>query len=320
MVLEDSVDSFFEGLILSFLDSLDQIKRWGLLREDKPVQTELNAIKGQINLSAWTRRTSRYGVFMPPVPQTIYASEYDNIPNRVLKACLDYLLVNPLQHVHNHQVVSRLEYFNQVASQGVFRQEADKLEMQIERGRLPTNRAYYLPALNLALLIFRGAGLALDDPQDVVFKPIIVNTANMFERYIRAVYQEVATQFDAYAEDGRRVPVDFYNRAARPIRVQPDIVIKRGGRTLLVVDVKYKFEPTAQDHYQMWAYLHGHDVKRGGFVNVLRPNTVWSTNPKIYERNDYKISEFGFDSVKVHESESTLKNSIARQLQIALTV
>lgn len=315
---EDDIDSFFEGIILSFLQSLDEIKRWGLLRDDAQIAVESNIIKGRIDHPRWLRRSARYGLLMPPVPQWQSVSRYDNIPNRVLRTCLDYLAETPLQHIPKQDVLERLSYFGQVQSDGVLQHELTILERMIESGRLPSNRYYYLPALNLALLIFRGAGLTLDEPQDVVFKPIVINTAIMFERYVRTVYQDAVTAYDAYAEDGRTNPIDFYNRSARKITIQPDIVVRRGGRTLMVVDVKYKFEPTTQDHYQMWAYLHGHDVKQGGFVSVTAPNVLRSERVRQYERNDYLISDFSFDSKNIRYSEEALHHLIVQQMESSL--
>jgi 5-methylcytosine-specific restriction enzyme subunit McrC len=315
-VPEDDLESFFEGLIHSFLKALDIVKAWGLMRESVLVDQDSASIRGKINYLSWARNIPRTGGL--PIPQRVFSPQIDNLPNRVLRRCLEYLALAPLKYVNRNEVLGRLEYFGQIPSPRVSAEELTELEHQLEVGRFPASRYYYLPALNLALLILRGAGLALGDDHDVTFKPILINTATMFEKYVRVICQEAVQSYDAHVEDGKQSPLPFYKESPAPVNVQPDILVRRGGRTLLVVDVKYKFAPTAQDHYQMWAYMHAHQVTRGGFVNVADMGIRDVKNPAWFRRDQYDVFEYAFDCRQIKTGEQALMAMMARQLASVL--
>jgi 5-methylcytosine-specific restriction endonuclease McrBC regulatory subunit McrC len=249
----------------------------------------------------------------------VFSPQVNNLPNRVLRRCLEYLALASLKYVNRNEVLGRLEYFGQIPSLRVSAEELTELEHQLEAGRFPASRYYYLPALNLALLILRGTGLSLGDDHDVTFKPILINTATMFEKYVRVICQEAVQRYDAHVEDGKQSPLPFYEESPVPVNVQPDILVRRGGSTLLVVDVKYKFAPTAQDHYQMWAYMHAHQVTRGGFVNVADMGIGGAKNPAWFRRDQYDVFEYAFDCHQIKTAELALTAMMARQLESALT-
>lgn len=302
-IADDDIESFFEGLVNSFLESVDAIKRHGLIRQSELVSKKENVIRGKIEFREWLRDFPRTGGI--PIPQAVFSPNIDNIANRVIKRCLLYLAGAQLKYVPQNQILDRLDYFGLLSNSKITSDELRDVENALEYGRFPAGRYYYLPALNLALLIFRGAGLSLGDDQDVVFKPILIDTANMFENYIRIICQDAVKSGDAHAENGRHRPLEFYKSETKNITVQPDIVVRKGGRTLFVADVKYKFEPTAQDHYQMWAYMEAYGVKLGGFISVS-DDPRKSNLPLWYKRDDYSVFDFHFDCRNVRHSEQVL--------------
>jgi 5-methylcytosine-specific restriction endonuclease McrBC regulatory subunit McrC len=310
---EDDLESFFEGLVNSFLYSLDEIKRWGLLRQVKTELVQGNSVRGKIDYNQWLVSYSKnLGL---PIPHRVFVADLDNLPNRILLRCLDYLIQTGLKYVPVADVIARRDYFGKVAPVFVSHDEMQNLDRFIEAGRCPSDRYYYLPALNLALLIMRGAGLGLGDDADVRFKPILINTAEMFERYVRAIAQEVSQTFDAHADNGKLEPLRFYSEPPFAISVKPDIVVKRGGRTVMVIDVKYKFAPTEQDHYQLWAYMEAYDVKHGGFISVRdKPNP----NPAItwFKRGEYSVFDYSFDCGNIAQSEAEFDLFLSHQLRL----
>lgn len=317
---EDDLESFIEGLIRSFLHAVDQIKVWGLMRESLLENRDAYAIRGKINYPRWVRSFPLTGGI--PIPQSIWVTHLNNVPNLTLRYCLEYLHQYSVQISSEEQlqdeILGRLDYFGRVRAVRPSIDELLLLEHEMEAGRFPASRYYYLPALNLALLILRGAGLALADEQDVLFKPILVNTADMFEKYIRVICQESVKIYDAHAVNGKDQPLQFYQRPSTAISVKPDILIRRGGSTLLVLDAKYKFAPTEQDHYQMWAYTNAHQVKRGGFISIAGTETRERKNPTWFERYDYAVFDYAFDNQQIDESERKLKEFISNQLELVL--
>ncbi len=306
---DDDLESFFEGLISSFLEAVDGIKRWGLIRANVREEAIAYVVRGRIDYQQWIRRLPQ--TFGLPIPQQIFNTRIDNLPNRVLRRCLEYLVASPLKYVPRDDVLARLEYFTPLAPSFVSQQELDELEQDLVAGRFPSSRYYYLPALNLAFLIFRGAGLGLGENQDVTFKPILINTADMFEKYIRVLFQETVHVLDARAEDGKQIPLKFYREGPQPIFIQPDILIRFGGSTVFVADVKYKFAPTPQDHYQLWAYMQAHQVKRGGFVSLAQNARAGNKNPAWFKRDDYAVFDYAFDCIDIASAERQLQGMVS---------
>jgi 5-methylcytosine-specific restriction endonuclease McrBC regulatory subunit McrC len=314
---EDDLSSFLEGLVQNFLQSLDVIKQWGLMRKGELTKQDLYVVKGRIDYLKWINRLPYTGGL--PLPQKVFIAGYNNLANRVLHRCLRCLLDVPLSHVKKTDVIGRLDYFGRIEGSHVSAQEMMELEHQIDAGQFPSSRYYYLPAINLALMILRGTGLALGDDHQVTFKPILINTSLMFEKYIRALWQEVASTFGAHADDGKNMLKEFYKESAKPVRVAPDIVVKMGQNVLSVADMKYKFSPTEQDHYQMWAYMHAYQVKRAGFVSIADAGVKQKKNPAFFKRDEYAVFDFSFDCREIKASESQLKEFIKREIEIAFS-
>lgn len=318
-VPEDDLESFFEGLVRSFLKAVDRIKTFGLMRESVTREQDSYMVRGKIDYHRWARAFPHTGGI--PIPQRVFNAEIDNLYNRVLKYCLEYLAsfatMSALVGINRDEVLGRLDYFGHVPSSHISGDDLSSIEHDLESGRILASRYYYIPALNLALLILRGSGLALGDIEKVSYSPILINTNDMFEKYIRVICQEATREFDAHADDGKQHPISFYQESSEPIRVKPDILIRRGGSTLMTIDVKYKFKPTEQDHYQIWAYLHAHQVKRGGFVSVAEKEPE-SNATRWFKREQYAIFDRAFDCRKVIESEGMLKELISDQVKLVL--
>lgn len=121
-------------------------------------------------------------------------------------------------------------------------------------------RDYYKRPLMLSQIVLGSQGLGFNEEAVVEGEAMLLNTADIFEKYLRSVISA------AYSEAGyivtkRGVGVkSLYTDGS--FELQPDIVVSRHGRVLLLLDAKYK-EPTAADHYQMLTYLTVNGVKNG---------------------------------------------------------
>ena len=69
-VPEDDLESFFEGLIHSYLKALDVVKAWGLMRETVLMDQNTAAIRGKINYLSWARDIPRTGGV--PIPHACF--------------------------------------------------------------------------------------------------------------------------------------------------------------------------------------------------------------------------------------------------------
>jgi len=155
--------------------------------------------------------------------------------------------------------------------------DLEHVEQGFAAGRYGGARDYYRRALMLAQIILGSHGLGLSEVAAVEGDAILLNTADIFEKYLRNVIS------DAYSEAGYIVTkggvgvTSLYTDGS--FELQPDITISKKGRTLLIADAKYK-RPTASDHYQMHTYLELSGVKRG---ILLAP---------LYDGNEVLVREY----------------------------
>ena len=116
--------------------------------------------------------------------------------------------------------------------------------------RLPVRHVAYVEAIRLAGLIVRDWGIGVKGPRgDVVLPIVLLNMADVFEKYARQVLKQEAVGRGAVrvrdgnigGPDGARTELfgEFHAGTTSP-RATPDIVIDDDEGALAVVDVKYK--------------------------------------------------------------------------------
>lgn len=145
-------------------------------------------------------------------------------------------------------------------------EDLELIEIGFASGSYGGPRGYYRKGLMLSQVILGSSGLGFGEATCVEGDAILLNTADIFEKYLRNVISE------AYLDAGFLVTKSgigvksLYTDGSYALH--PDIVISRDGRTLLIADAKYKV-PTASDHYQMHTYLNANNIKTG---LLLAPN------------------------------------------------
>jgi 5-methylcytosine-specific restriction endonuclease McrBC regulatory subunit McrC len=138
--------------------------------------------------------------------------------------------------------------------------DMEEVERGFAEGRYGGSRDYYRRALMLAQIILGSAGLGFSEAAAVEGDAILLNTPDIFERYLRNVVSAAYSEAGYVVTKGGLGVTSLYTDGS--FELEPDIVISRDGRTVLIADAKYKL-PTAADHYQMHTYLAAHGVKRG---------------------------------------------------------
>lgn len=133
-------------------------------------------------------------------------------------------------------------------------------------GRYGGSRDYYRRALMLAQVILGSDGLSLEGNNTVLGDAILLNTSDVFEKYLRSVISAAYIDRGLVVSKGGVGQRSLYTNGS--FSLDPDIVITRGQSTALVLDAKYKL-PSSDDHYQMTAYLQAYGVSRGV---LLAPN------------------------------------------------
>lgn len=139
--------------------------------------------------------------------------------------------------------------------------------LAIQRGfasrRFGGPRDYYRRALMLALIVLGSDGVGFEGSRNVEGDALLINTADIFEKYLRNVISAANSEKGYVVTKGGLGTRSLYTNGA--FDLEPDIVVSRDASVLLILDAKYK-KPSADDHYQMLAYLSAFGIARGVFL------------------------------------------------------
>jgi len=260
----------------SLLSSIGEIMR----RSPKPCRTPKKVFgdfsRGQI-IPVETALKLAQRVSSPVVSKTKVRS-IDTPENRLLSeaavrafSMLD--IDDQLTHAKTyHAWLQRFERSRQITS------DLEAIERGFARNHYGGPRGYYQKALMLAQVILGSNGLSLSGQNEQVWgDSLLINTADIFEKYLRRVIQFNYEDKGFIVTKGDSNSASLYTNGS--FSLEPDIVIQNGNNIALIADAKYK-EPTGPDHYQMYVYLRRYSVKSGV---LICPNFV---------SNECKIREF----------------------------
>ncbi|MBQ1784213.1 MAG: hypothetical protein II007_11220 [Gammaproteobacteria bacterium] len=94
---------------------------------------------------------------------------------------------------------------------------------------------------------------------------LIVDVSSVFESYLRKELTEGLRPWGYLVEDGNRAPSPLFSDA-KTFTVHPDIIIKKDGAIVALLDAKYKPAPKDQDRYEVLSFMDATGVSLGGFV------------------------------------------------------
>lgn len=121
-------------------------------------------------------------------------------------------------------------------------------------------RDYYRKALMLAQVVLGNSGIGFGGASVVEGDSVLLNTANVYERYLLNVIARAHSDSGYVVSKGDARIISLYTDGSREII--PDIVVSHSGSVRLIADAKYK-KPDSSDHYQMYTYLHVMGVEAG---------------------------------------------------------
>lgn len=145
--------------------------------------------------------------------------------------------------------------------------DADDLPSSVLLAHDPTYtrlNEHYRPALELARLVLRGHSFA-ETRGGLVAQSFMIDMNDLFERWVT---DELGHRLEPTV---RVVPQDQTHLAERRrVSIRPDLVFRRGTRTLSVGDVKYKLTgdgmARSSDYFQLLAYCTTYDVQSGVLI------------------------------------------------------
>lgn len=249
----------------ALLDYVDGLLDQGLLRAYQRRSGEGHFPQGRIEFGPTIERFAAKGV-PNKAAYTWHERAVDTPPNRCIKAAMEA--------VHDHLVKAKAQprkgdrtRLARLSGQFLaFAEVGEDLDLRflddpqvLGLALLPDPRSYYRPVLDLAVLILRGVGIALElDGDDVQIGSLLINTNELFEKFVRVSLAKHARKMAWPAEvlDGNTEgKVDLYDVPSvlpaplgTPLsalasrdrgKAQPDVVLRAlDGTVLLIAEVK----------------------------------------------------------------------------------
>ena len=245
-----------------FLWSLRTLKTDGLLRRYVAAERD-DSLRGEILMSETVSRFLSRGVRYRQVRRVHELTP--NLPeNRLVKAAL-----------------YKLADFYCRAEEGPSRTDAEKLyplfdlvaEEATNRGiighllpryvrELPTTHKGYASVLWLAYLIETRRGVALDKLGPISFDTFVVNLADVFEDYVRAVLLErIGDHFPGASLLNGNVTNPPLFVQGEKFTVKPDMYVRNDKRNVAVFDAKYKEKIKATDRQEILTFCEALQAK-----------------------------------------------------------
>jgi len=173
--------------------------------------------------------------------------------NRVLAAAAQIALRRHANLLDRQDRSFLLDFSRKLAAGALGGELIDKVKQRMSSGQYDGARGYYAAALRLALILLGESGFKQGSAEEVRAEPVLFNSASIFEAYVRHQLKL------GYQTKGLRVRKSFFPPMSLfregGVSLEPDIVISKDERLLLVGDVKYKLDGvSAADYYQAHIY------------------------------------------------------------------
>lgn len=259
----------------ALLDHVDTILDLGMMRVYQRLEGEGHYPHGRIDVARTVQRFAARGV-PNKAAYSWYERTVDVPTNRCVKAAMELVLGHLLKERDQPRKGDRAKVKRLAGQLAAFDEVTHDTDLQFledpeVRGEvpLPDPRAYYRPALDLAVLIVRGQGIALEiGGDDVRMGSLLIDTNSLFENFVRVSLTKhaAAQRWPVEVLDGNKEgKVDLYdapspgpNLFGDPLdalarfdagAAQPDIVLRDvSGRFPLIAEVKNT--------------IHGRDAQR----------------------------------------------------------
>ena len=274
----ESFPSLLADLAQSFLRAVEVVVRNGLLQEYRPVSTDTTHPKGRIRLSATVSTHIARGNRVRAAV-TSFERFPDTAENQLLKYAM-WLLELRFRGILARrgvlQMRTKLNRYYRFFQNVQLHTRRDFLEdSRVGRaGRVPSSRAYYAEALELARLLVANGSVDLSSTSGVVMAPsMLIDLQVAFEAYLRnclADYMKTRTKEVRVLDGNVSKPIGaskplFDEPKSQP--ATPDIVLDRLAKAdvagpALIIEVKYKEALDRDDLNQAITYAASYRAAR----------------------------------------------------------
>jgi 5-methylcytosine-specific restriction enzyme subunit McrC len=232
---------FADILALLLIEEANALLRRGLRRGYRAQSGWLSAPRGRFELRALA---AAWPLTEAELPCTWHELVRDTLDNQVVRAGLALAR----RAVHTPELRRALRQAGQAWEERCHAIALDAATLsRVERERTRLTAAYE-PAHRLVTLLWSGAGMP-DAPDQLKggetrIPGFLWNMATLFERFVARFLAEHLRE-SAGKVEAQVVLKDLYRvaqgpSALRPPRPRPDLVVRRGGRVVTVLDTKYR--------------------------------------------------------------------------------
>ncbi len=296
-------DNLFDFIVVSFLEMLDELRRYGLLKlSERKIMH--NKVRGRVliepTLAKWIRG-DQTGIVCNGVQTTD-----DNRENRIVKLALYSLLYLSEGKIGSNlraSLISKYRWFKDITLSWDSNSVADVRE-KIERNKVPSTRYYYYDILEMALFIIGNTQIELESFGKIRISSFLVDMNDVFERYIYYLIRDsvISKKYGVRFQESK-----YLFESSQRYMIRPDLVIYYEEIPVMVMDMKYKESLTRPDINQAITYVQKYDVDT---IALIFPS--WQEGLQIQSEKFHgkEIVEYGFDMRNIKESENSLLSFI----------
>jgi 5-methylcytosine-specific restriction enzyme subunit McrC len=256
--------------VQTFLTAMRRAGETGLLKRYIRRRTE-SEMRGRLLLGATVSRFRSRGIKDQHAFE-VHDHTVNIAENQILKATATRLLQrmtserSPQGVEATRELRHLLSFFGAVDPTAVTSEWVARQVPRLVRG-LPNSHLFYEPGLWLSYLISTRSGVAMEAVGRAKFETVIIDVADVFERYVRKLCQEHSGRHfggcSVIDGNSRSVPL-FVSGEKFPSK--PDIYFKSGAMCLAVADAKYKPKVSSEDRYELLAFCESLGVKSAAFL------------------------------------------------------
>ena len=238
---ESAAGSLTDLVIAAFAEQLERLVSAGLRRDYREAADDLVVLRGRLDLERQIRR--------PHGARLRLSCRYE-----------DHTLATPFNAVLRYALSRAATPWMPLARRlSALRSRLEAVPSrpftpdEIERFHYDRLTEFYAPAHRMCRLVLEGAGVAFEDHGDVPAGSFLVDMNRVFEGFVaRWLAEHLPSPFSVDVQSTHHLDLE----GGIPLR--PDVLIRRAGEVIAVVDAKYKVRTNASvssdDAFQALAY------------------------------------------------------------------
>jgi 5-methylcytosine-specific restriction enzyme subunit McrC len=306
--VSDGDSSLTSLLARPFVTRLISLEKNSLAPMRQPRQEWRSSVRG--NLDALRTSMALARGEQSPALCTFWEKSYDSAEHRVLGAAAMQLFYAGDVPQELRSVAGRWADF--VRNRRLRRSELHSVVVGLSRSMYSGFRAYYTPALVMARMILSHAAVGFESNDVIASQALLTNMPLLFERYVRRLVSLELSSLGYVVEK-----VESGAKARRLFTdgtgdLLPDILVTKGGLSVLVADAKYKPGRSldAANYYQISTYLQAYGCTTGVLVLPADKSAATSTTTRRVFWNSCELHEVRMGLSDVTAAERFLRSFV----------